>query len=228
MIAKIEGILESLDGGSALVRIGPGGGVPDGGLTYEVLLPAYATARLGGAIGQQVTLWTLYFIESQSQGSTMTPRLAGFLTIEDQRFFELFTTCKGIGYRRALRAMALETARLAAAIADGDVALLQSLPEIGRRTADTIVATLRGKLDRFVSASAFGQGQGDHAAGAIEGAPSPSGVAREALEVLLQLGENRADAVNWIDQAMHSDEESGQDAQRLVAAVYRLRSASSR
>ena len=223
MIAKIEGILESLDGGSAFVRMG---GASGGGLTYEVLLPAYATARLGGAIGQQITLWTLYFIESQSQGSTMTPRLAGFLTIEDQRFFEMFTTCKGIGNRRALRAMALETHQLATAIADGDVTLLQSMPEIGRRTADTIVATLRGKLDRFISASTFGKD--DHVESAAGDGTTTSGVARQALEVLLQLGENRADAVHWIDQAMHGDEESSQDAQRLVAAVYRLRSVSSR
>lgn len=223
MIAKVEGILESLDGGSAFVRIGSSGTHSGGGMTYEVLLPAYVVARLGGAIGQQITLWTLYFIESQSQGSTMTPRLAGFLTVEDQRFFELFTTCKGIGNRRALRAMALETPQLAGAIADGDVALLQSLPEIGRRTADTMVATLRGKLDRFISASAFTKG--DPATSSTLDGSVPSGVAREALEVLMQLGENRADAVNWIDQAIRNEEESSQDAQQLVATVYRLRSA---
>jgi len=223
MIAKIEGTLESLDGGSAFVRLGPAGSVSGSGLTYEVLLPAYVAARLGGAIGQQITLSTLHFIESQGQGTTMVPRLAGFLTVEDQHFFELFTTCKGIGNRRALRAMAMETPQLAAAITDGDVALLQTLPEIGRRTADTIVATLRGKLDRFISASALGTG-GHGAASGAEGS-SPGGVvAREALEVLLQLGENRADAVNWIDQAIRNDEESGEDAQRLVATVYRLRS----
>ena len=173
MIAKVEGILESLDGGSAFVRLGPAGSVSSHGLTYEVLLPAYVTVRLGGSIGQQISLSTLHFIESQGQGTTMIPRLAGFLTVEDQQFFELFTTCKGIGNRRALRAMALETPQLAAAITDGDVALLQSLPEIGRRTADTIVATLRGKLDRFVSASAFGGG--DHAAASGSEDSSPSG-----------------------------------------------------
>lgn len=224
MIAKVQGILESLDGGSAFVRLGPAGDASGGGLTYEVLLPAYVAARLGGSIGQQVTLWTLYYIESQGQGTTMVPRLAGFLTVEDQHFFELFTTCKGIGNRRALRAMALETRQLAAAIADGDVALLQSLPEIGRRTADTIVATLRGKLDRFISEAAFGGG--GHAAALSAGGSAPGGVAREALEVLLQLGESRADAVGWIDQAMRSDEASSQDAQRLIATVYRLRSVS--
>ena len=76
MIAKIEGILESLEGSSGFVRLGPGGAASGSGMTYEVLLPAYVTARLGGSIGQPITLWTLYFIESQGQGATMIPRPA--------------------------------------------------------------------------------------------------------------------------------------------------------
>ena len=107
-------------------------------------------------MGQTLTLNTFHFIEMQGQGTTAIPRLAGFTTAQDRRFYELFTTVKGIGNKRALRAMALESAQIAAAIADRDLALLQSLPEIGRRTAETIVATLSGKVDAFVSAAAYG------------------------------------------------------------------------
>ena len=142
-------MLEAVDGGSALVRV-------DGGLTYEVLLPTYATAELSGQLGQVVELHTLHYLESQNQGATMQPRLAGFATVVDRDFFELFTTCKGIGNRKALRAMAISTEQIASAIADRDVAMLQTLPEIGRRTAETIVAALHGKVDRFVGAAAFG------------------------------------------------------------------------
>ena len=217
MIAKIQGILDELLEGAALVRT-------EGSLTYEVLLPAYAAARLGGSIGQPVTLHTLYFIEGQAQGTTMTPRLAGFLTTEDRRFFELFTTCKGIGNRRALRAMTLETSSIAAAIADRDATLLQSLPEVGKRTADTIIATLRGKVDPFVSAAAYGRRDGDgDGQGRTTATPGQgSTIERGALEVLLQLGENRTQCINWIDQVMR-DEDRPTDAEGLIARVYRIK-----
>ena len=210
MIARLEGVLEHLLDGAALVRC-------DGGLTYEVHLPAYAAARLGGSIGQAIALHTLYFIEGSAQGTTMTPRLAGFLSTDDRRFFELFTTCKGIGNRRALRSMTLDTAQIAAAIADRDVSILQSLPEIGKRTAETVIATLRGKVDAFLSADAYG---GDSNAG---GAPTPrSGMAREVLEVLLQLGENRIQSMKWIDEALR-EEEQPTDTQELLQRVYRIK-----
>ncbi|MDP6060710.1 MAG: Holliday junction branch migration protein RuvA [Pirellulaceae bacterium] len=214
MIARLEGMLLDVEESVALVRC-------EGGLTYEVSLPAYAAARLGGAIGQPITLHTLYFIEGQAQGTTMTPRLAGFVSTDDRRFFELFTTCKGIGNRRALRSMTLETARIAAAIADRDVSLLQSLPEVGKRTAETIVATLHGKVDAFVSAAAYRRNS-DRVDDAPTDVINSSSLAREALEVLLQLGENRIQSINWIDQALR-DGGKPVDTQDLLQRVYRIK-----
>jgi holliday junction DNA helicase RuvA len=222
MIVKIQGVLEGLEGSSALVRLEGGSAPGCGGLTYEVLVPAFTAARLGDRVGQAVTLHTFHFIESQGQGTTMIPRLAGFLTVEDRDFYELFTTCKGIGNKRALRAMALDTAQIAGAIADRDLALLQSLPEIGRRTAETIVATLRGKVDAFVSAAAFAPGAvGKN--GAAAPAPSPQrAMAREALEVLLQFGENRVQAMNWIERAL-GENSPPRDVQTLIGRAYQIK-----
>ncbi len=222
MIAKIQGVLRSIEQGKALIETG-GGSAP--GLTYEVLLPAYAAARLQGSIGQAVTLSTLYYVESQGQGSTLFPRLAGFPTLQEQQFFELFTTCKGIGHRKALRAMALEVGQLAGAIADRDVAVLQSLPEIGRRTAETIIVTLRDKVDRFLSMGPSSPGAAE--AGSATPATPPSRIAREAMEVLMQLGENRQQAVDWIDQATR-DDDPPRDVQDLVSKVYQLKAVSQR
>ena len=214
MIARIEGTLESLDSATALIQV-------EGGLTYEVLLPAYTSARLGGSIGEPVSLHTLQYFESHDQGTTLLPRLAGFATRDDRAFFELFTTCKGIGRRRGLRAMTLATSQLAGAIADRDAALLQSLPEVGKRTAETIIATLREKVDRFMEPAAAA-GEGETPGG--PGAPARGGVAREALDVLVQLGENRAQALIWVDQAMAADDnEKPDDVQALISEVYRIK-----
>jgi len=206
-----------LAGNSALVRL-------EGGLTYEVLLSAYTAGRLGGSIGQAVTLQTLHWMQSDNQGATLLPRLAGFLNVEDRRFFELFTTCKGIGNRRALRAMAISTAQIASAIADRDIAMLQSLPEIGKRTAETLVATLSGKVDAFLGVSTKesspeGAGLGEGGAGT---AGAGTSLTRETLEVLAQLGENRTQALNWIEQIL-AQKDRPKDVQELVARVYQLK-----
>lgn len=216
MIVKIYGVLDAVEAGSALIRV-------DEALVCAVLVPAYAEARLAGSVGQPVALHTLFYLEGQNQGATMMPRLAGFLTTEDRVFFELLTTCKGIGYRKALRAMTMTTGQIAAAIADRDIALLQTLPEIGRRTAETIVASLRGKVDLFVTTAAFDD---DAVRVGAEDSRSwgggVSGIARDALDVLLKLGENRAQATTWIDQAL-GDDEQPTDAQDLIARVYRIK-----
>ena len=243
MIVKIEGLLESIEGDSALIRLpmsaDSGEGSPmgkamsssgaGGAMTYAIMLPAYAGARLGGAVGQHVTLHTLYTIESQGQGTTMFPRLLGFLSVADRLFFELFTTCKGIGHRKALRAMTLETSQIAAAIADRDVATLQSLPEIGRRTAETIVATLRGKVDRFLTVPGDQPTATD---GGQRGEPAPlaSGnrsLVRETLEVMMRLGENRVEALTWIDRVLTSSDDPPSDVEQLLAEVYRVKSSPS-
>jgi len=213
MICRIHGTLEAIVDGRAQIRL-------ESGLTYEVLLPAYAAARLGPRIDSTITLQTIHFLEATSQGATMHPRLAGFLTPEDRAFFELFTTVKGIGPRKALRAMTLDTAQVAAAVADRDTKMLQSLPEIGKRMAETIVATLHGKVDRFLSEAAYPTGGTPETA---EARPAPRGrVAREALEVLLQLGEPRAQAVALIDEVLRKHPDLD-DAQQLITRALELR-----
>ncbi len=215
MIYRITGILESLDEGVAVLD-------PGQGLAYEVMLPTFAAARLGAQIGSRVTLHTVHYLEGSSAGGNMTPRLAGFLSERDRDFFELFTTTRGIGPRKGLRAMALASGQIAAAIADRDLKLLQSLPEIGRRMAETVVATLHGKVDRFLDGSeSAATGGGQASAAEVPTGPVRS-IAREALEVLVQLGENRSQALLWIDQVMHKQpqiETSGD----LVTAVLRLK-----
>ena len=203
----------------------PGRGPGEAGsLTYQVLLPAFVVIRLNRAIDTVVRLQTLHFFESINQGAVLLPRLAGFLATEDRRFYELFTTCKGIGHRRALRALTLSTEQIAAAILDRDLALLQTLPEVGRRTAETIVTALRDKVQPFISVTGPRGGDPKDA----EPVRAESGnltVAREALNALLQLGESRTDAVRWIDLALSRDEENRpEDTQALLSRIYQIKS----
>lgn len=217
MIGRIEGVLESISGGVAEVSL------QGAGITLQVMVPAYTAARLGGNLGSEITLHTLFYMEAQGQGTNMWPRLAGFLTVEDRNFFELFTTCKGIGNRKALRAMSLPAGQIAAAIADRDTSLLQSLPEIGKRTAETIVASLRGKVDDYITTRE--SDSSNAAAGGDEETASSgsSSIARDVLGILTNLGENRVQAAAWIDQVMAADDNRPTSSDELLSRVFQIK-----
>jgi Holliday junction DNA helicase RuvA len=144
MISRIEGVLEDVVDGVAEVR------VAGSGLVYEVLVPACDAGDLMMRQGKEIAFVTLHYLESQGQGSHFVPRLIGFSSREQRDFFELLTTVKGIGNRKALRAMQVSHGRMAEAIAAGDAKFLSTLPEIGKRTAESTIVELKGKLDPFL------------------------------------------------------------------------------
>jgi len=94
MIARITGRLEELHDGVALVAA-------EGGLWYEVLVPAFDTTALARRAGQEVVLHTIHYVEGDPARGAQTPRLIGFLAESDRAFFRVFTTVKGMGIRRA-------------------------------------------------------------------------------------------------------------------------------
>lgn len=61
-------------------------------------------------------------------GEGSLPRLIGFEAARDRQFFELFTTVKGIGNRKALKAMAIEPAAIAALIVAKDAKARPNYP----------------------------------------------------------------------------------------------------
>lgn len=184
------------------------------GIAREVLVPRYAIGELAACVGRQVTLFTLEFLEGNSaMGGTLTPRLLGFAHEQDRAFFKRFISVKGIGPRKALKALAEPVVRIARWIEQADQKSLARLPGIGKRAADLIVAELRGKLDAF----AMG---GDHEA---TPAATLNNTQRDALEVLLAWGDSRPDAERWLERAaqLHPDVDS---ADEWVRAAYKIKS----
>jgi len=200
MIARLIGRLAEVTDGSALLEIN--------GVVYEALVPAYMVSRLRERIDgglRDLTLHTLHFIDGGVGGSIMRPRLIGFLDESEREFFEVFTTVKGVGTRRALRAMSEEPAAIAGYIETGNGAALARLPEIGKRTAERIIAELRGKLERFALAAV---------------AAEPDFKA-EAVDVLVNaIQYTRAEAEELIGRAL---ERNGavESAEELIQEVFR-------
>src|SRR5262245_65553114 len=99
-----------------------------------------------------MTFHTLMYLQGDGSGGNIEPRLIGFLRPADKKFFEKFITVKGIGPRKALKALALPVGEIAQAIESKDARFLTQLPEIGKRTAEQIVAELSGKVQDFATA----------------------------------------------------------------------------
>lgn len=209
MISRLAGMLLSLDEGAAQLACGDIG--------YEVLVPACDQMRLAARVGERIEFHTLHYLESQGQGASYVPRLIGFTSPADRAFFELFTTVKGIGNRKALRAMQLAPAVIAAAIAERDVDLLRTLPEVGRKTAETIVLELKDRVAEFVV-----DGPAADGTGASRSGPRKGTLVDDAVLILTQLGESRVAARQLAERALTADPTlAGPDA--LVTAALRLK-----
>ena len=205
MIAKINGTLAEIADSTVLIELGDVG--------YEVMVPGYALELLSGKLGQQVSLYTLEYLEgSIATGSNLVPRLIGFMHSEERSFFERFTSVKGLGMRKALKALTMPISRVADAIESKDAKMLQTLPGVGKRLAEQIIVSLTGKMDKFALAAAD---QRSDTSGWTQGHT-------EALEILLQLGERRTDAQDLIERVRQVDPKIDK-AEQIVQAVYRIK-----
>src|SRR5690554_6598524 len=99
MITRIEGRLSAVHSHKVELECPP--------FTYELLVPAADVPALNTQIGRDVAFHTLHYYEMHGQGSSYIPRLIGFRTPADRAFFELFTTVKGVGVKKALKALEL-------------------------------------------------------------------------------------------------------------------------
>jgi Holliday junction DNA helicase RuvA len=205
VIAGIEGQLVELGEETALVKVGA--------VTYEVMLPGYCIAALSGQIGAMISLYTTEYYEGSLGGGNLIPRMIGFLSPLEREFFSEFTSVKGLGIRKGLRALSLPIADVAAAVETGDEKMLMTLSGIGRKMAQAIVAELKGKLQGF----AFGA---QTARGVVQTKLKP--FQTEAIEILIAWGEKRNEAIELVEQACQKHPEIG-TAEELVPVVYRVK-----
>lgn len=177
---------------------------------YEVLLPTMVLESLKDRdIGDTVSLF-IYFHQTEKQPR---PVLIGFNTDEEKEFFQRLITVEDIGPMKAAKALTMPVQEIAGAVEANDLEKLQKLKGIGKRTAQKMIASLAGKLDRFILPDLA-----DHRTGA-----SQEELIQPVLDVLIeQLGLKPVDARRRISEtlslnpAIHTPE-------ALLEEVFRMR-----
>jgi len=143
MIGYLQGTILNFDFDSILLLAGDTG--------YEILLNPKVVAELRSLSidDNNDNIVSLYIYHHQTERQPK-PILIGFKTLEDKKFFQTFITVDAIGPMKAIKAMSQPIGKMANAIEKKDVSFLTSLSGIGKRTAQKIIATLNGKLGKFI------------------------------------------------------------------------------
>jgi Holliday junction DNA helicase RuvA len=115
-----------------------------GGVGYRLAVSA-ETLRHVPAVGKPVTLHSHLVVRDDALA------LYGFATEQERDLFLALIGVQSVGPKVALAVLSGGTPReLLTAVASGDVARLQAVPGIGKRTAERIVVELREKVGATV------------------------------------------------------------------------------
>ncbi len=116
-----------------------------GGVGFALEVSAI-TLRDMPDIGEQVTVFTHLHVRDDAL------QLHGFSGEEERELFRLLLGVSKIGPKLALAALSHKRAPdLRRALAGGDVALLSSIPGIGKKTAERLILELKEKVGGFGS-----------------------------------------------------------------------------
>ncbi len=131
MISRLIGEVHDFDDDSAIINVG--------GVGYEVLCSTATRDALQALDSVELYIHT-HVREDIFQ-------LFGFFERNEKRLFLSLLKVNGIGPRSALNMLSASTwQKIIHLIESGDVKGLSMLPKIGKKTAEQIVLTLKGKL----------------------------------------------------------------------------------
>lgn len=140
-------------------------------------------------------------------------QLYGFSDDAERSVFKLLTAIPGIGPKIALGILSsISLSDLREAIAGGNLAYLQKLPGIGKKTAERILIELRDKIG---SVQFAGGGE------TTDTPSSPVGAQQEAIAALVALGYTRPIAEKAIRQVRTDNNGASLTADALIRKALR-------
>lgn len=125
------------------------------GVGYEVLASSHTLLDLAGLLGKEIIVWIHTHVREDAL------QLFGFHDKDEKNLFLSLLKVNGVGPKMALSILSgARTDEIKNMIESGNAKALSSLPRVGKKTAEQIILTLKGKL---VSAS-----EGVHAMSPIQ------------------------------------------------------------
>jgi holliday junction DNA helicase RuvA len=132
MIGFVSGVVATKATGGCVVDVQ--------GVGYRLACSATTLASLPSE-GQKCKLWTHLYVREDALA------LFGFATEVEQRMFEALLTVSGVGPRVALAVCsAFSPDSFRRALATNDVAGIESVPGLGKKTAQRIIVDLKERL----------------------------------------------------------------------------------
>jgi Holliday junction DNA helicase RuvA len=177
MIAHLQGVLAVKTMEQVVVDVH--------GVGYQVSIPLSTYYALPN-LQESVRLLTILHVREDAM------RLYGFATEDERALFELLVGVSSIGPRLALNMLSsIAAVELQHAISHSDVARLQTIPGIGRKTAERVVLELQEKVS-LVQVAARGP------VASVAGSDADHLVG-DVVSALLNLGYKRGEA----EKAVH-------------------------
>jgi Holliday junction DNA helicase RuvA len=188
MIAYLSGKLLEKEANLVIVDVG--------GVGYEVIIPLSTFYDLGEA-GEDVSLRIYTYVRED------VLQLFGFKTVRERELFLLLISVSGIGPKSAVTALSgMSADEIISAIRQNNLARLNSIPGVGRKTAERLVIELRDKIAKLSAVSSE-----EMKAEGINSQASGDDVFDDAISALVNLGYQRNAAEKALKQAMQEGTE---------------------
>lgn len=205
MISHIEGILKKKNEDEPSIE------VDVGGIWYEIDLPVFVWRSFEDAeLDSQVSLETFYYVAERQP----IPKLVGFTREIERDFFKKFISVPRMGPSTATKALIFSVSTVASWIENGDTASLKRLPGIASRTAETIVAHLKGRVYEEALL------QDEHYDAPAPSAPPPTldEARSEVIQALIRLQFGKGEAERLVDEILKT--QAVENAEEILSAVF--------
>jgi Holliday junction DNA helicase RuvA len=185
MIAKLEGILDSVEDGFVILMVG--------GVGYKVSVSSFVLGKLAGQ--ERAALYTHTYVRED------TLSLYGFLSMDELRMFELLISVSGVGPKAALSILSLaDPVAIKTAILNHDASILTKVSGVGKKTAERVILDLQNKVGKIAEGVRTEAMADSEVLDALLALGYGAGEAREALQAIPGDLKNTSAKVRWILQ----------------------------
>ena len=185
MIAKLEGLLDSVEDGFIILMAG--------GVGYKVSVSSFVLGKLAGQ--ERAVLYTHTYVREDALA------LYGFLSMDELRMFELLISVSGVGPKAALSILSLaDPVAIKTAILNHDASILTKVSGVGKKTAERVILDLENKVGKIAEGVRTEAMADSEVLDALLALGYGAGEAREALQAVPNDLKDTSAKVRWVLQ----------------------------